>query len=660
MIKIDKIPEGFTVEFNGKLVIRHKESDPFLLLGTGRESYSLRHGNFRITDSLEKKEPCTGFDIDGKAGKILFPGKAEVSFKEENSILVLSITALKKEFNRTWISFVSEPGEHFFGGGEQFSYLDLKGKKVPIWVQEQGVGRGRNLVRFLADLHSGAGGSYTSTYFAQPTVVSTRGFYFHSEASAYSLLDFTCPDRFTFSAYEVPQRIILGNHETIKEALAGLSDYLGRQAPLPSWAYDGMWLGVQGGTEAVRKKLEDAQRAGVKVAALWAQDWEGKRITAFGKQLMWNWEYDPNMYPELPTEIKEFRKKGVRFLGYINPFLALEGNLYKEASKKGYCVKNSLGEDYLVVITTFPAAILDLTNPAAFNWIKKVIKENMIGIGLSGWMADFGEYLPTDAVLHSGEKAELVHNLYPALWARANREAVEESGKQGEILFFMRAGYTGSSRYAHIIWAGDQMVNWLTDDGIPSVIPAGLSCGFCGIAYYHSDIGGYTSLMGIKRSKELFIRWAEMAAFTPVMRTHEGNRPDTNWQFNSDPETLEHLARASEIFAGLKPYHLINSEEYTKNGLPPIRHPLLHYPEDPVLLNLKDQYLFGRDILVAPVIRKGRRKRRLYLPEDRWIHLWSGREFGGGWLTVPAPLGKTPVFYRKKAALAGLFASLVR
>src|SRR5699024_8696258 len=141
------------------------------------------------------------------------------------------------------------------------------------------------------------------------------------------------------------------------------------------------------------------------------------------------------------------------------------------------------------------------------TWYKKVIREYLIDLGMSGWMADFGEYLPTDVVLHDGSSALKRHNEWPKLWAEINREAVAESNQTGDIVFFMRAGYTGIQSNCPLLWAGDQIVNWSIDDGLASVIPAALSAGVSGMGLHHSDIGGYTSLHGNKRSKELLMRW---------------------------------------------------------------------------------------------------------------------------------------------------------
>jgi len=665
--------DGFTVSFKGRNLLTHAPERPCLSLGAGKGRYWMVHGNFRLRDRVSSRRYCRRFECFPEGGPasgggqsprwlsrlvIDFPGQLRLLFEVKEQRLHLSFSAASPGVNRFWIRLNADRGEHIYGCGEQYSALDLKGRKVPLWVQEQGVGRGRDLITLAAHLDSRSGGCWYTTYYPQPTFVSSRNWFCHVEAVAYAEFDFRKPETTTLHLWQVPGEIVFDCRGSAPELLESLSLLLGRQPALPEWVYDGMWLGVQGGTETVQKKLNKALEAGVKVSALWVQDWEGKRITAFGRQLRWNWVYEPSAYPKLAEQIRRWSESGLGFLGYINPFLALEGSLYREASLRGYCVKAPSGADYRVVVTTFPAALLDLTNPQAVEWIKGVIRANLIGIGMRGWMADYGEYLPADAVLHSGQSAELLHNQYPVLWAKANREAVRESGNEGRVVFFMRSGYTGSSRYATAFWAGDQLANWSRNDGLASVIPAGISLGFCGVGIHHSDIGGYTSLHWIRRSKEVFLRWAELCAFTPLMRTHEGNRPDTNWQFDSDQETLRHLARMTQIYVSLKDYHLHTMEEYVKSGLPTLRHPYLHYEGDETLHALKYQYLYGRDLLVAPVLRRGRKSWRVYLPDDRWIHLWSGREVAKGWLTVASPLGCPPVFYRAGSRFKPLFEAL--
>ncbi|MFA9398395.1 MAG: alpha-glucosidase, partial [Clostridiaceae bacterium] len=358
---------------------------------------------------------------------------------------------------------------------------------------------------------------------------------------------------------------------------------------------------------------------------------------------------------ELDIKIKELNKNDVKFLGYINPYLAIEGKQFKEADENGYLVKNSTGETYRIDMGAFLAGIVDLTNEKAFEWYKNEIKINMIDFGLSGWMADFGEYLPTDAVLYSNESAEKIHNLYPMLWAKLNKEALEETGKKDDIFFFTRSGYSGTQKYSTMMWAGDQNVNWSLDDGLPSVIVSALSLAMTGYGLQHSDIGGYTTLFSMKRTKELFQRWAEFAAFTPLMRTHEGNRPDDNWQFDHDEETLLHFAKMTRVHKELKIYIKDLVRENSLKGIPVMRPLFIHYEQDEKAYITKYEYMFGKDILVAPVIKKGETKKDVYLPKDNWVNLFTGEENDGGIIKVACPIGVIPVFYRRDSKYSDLF-----
>jgi len=649
---------SFQLSYRGRTLVTHDNKNPCLFLGVGTAEYRMKFSHFKIRDNVREKRPLADFEVSGSDGKrveIIFGGRLTMVLEDSEERLAISFKLTDGDENRFWLVLAGEKDEHLYGCGEQYTHLDLKGKKVPLFVQEQGVGRGKDLITLLADWKAGAGGAWHTTYFNQPTFVSSRNYYCHFENGSYAEFDFSHPDRHVLHFWEVPARAYIGVHGSAVETIGALTELLGRQPKLPAWVYNGVWLGVQGGSEVVDRKLRDALNAGVKVAALWCQDWEGIRMTSFGKRLMWNWQCDAKLYPGLDEKIAELKERGIRFLGYINPYLAVEGALYREASDRGFLVRRSDGAVYNEDFGEFLAGMVDFTDPEAFAWYKGVIKKEMLDLGLSGWMADFGEALPPDAMLHSRESGEILHNRYPALWARVNFEAVKEAGKSADTVYFMRSGYTGSSRYASVVWAGDQLVNWSLDDGLATVIPAGISLGFCGIGYFHSDTGGYTTVGWIKRSKELFMRWAEHSAFTQVMRTHEGNRPDSNWQFNSDEATLSHFARMSRIYASLRDYHLHLSEEYLATGLAPMRHPYVHFEGDPVLHSLKYQYLYGRDLMVAPVYRKGARSMKAYLPDDLWIHLWSGRAFSKGWHTVEAPLGKPPVFYRNGSNFSVLF-----
>jgi len=663
MLYLEQKSDSLEIGFKGYLFVKHTLESPFLYVGKGKAHYQmLAEANFIIEENLWEKFALTQHQViehKEDAVKIKFSKDSlayvTVDFQVINGRLEASFEDFTPGLNRIWIRLNADPEEGIFGCGEQYSELNLRGKNVPLWVTEQGVGRNKKeYVTFMADKYRQAGGDWYTTYYPQPTFVSSENYWCHVDDSNYMEFNFIHKNYHELYIRNIPAKIILSKTNTAVELLEDLTAYLGRQPELPEWVYNGVWLGLQGGTEKVLSKLENAQKHGLKVGALWVQDWEGKRITDFGYRLFYNWKYKDDMYPNLPQTIKELDQKGIKFLGYINQFLSIDGDLYQEGAKKGYFVKNQKGEDY-IVYPEMKGVTFDLSNPEACEWVKNIIKEHMIGIGLAGWMCDFGEYLPGDAVLYSGESAESFHNKYPAQWARVNREAVEEAGKAHEVTFFTRAGYTGTSKYSFMMWNGDQMVDWSLDDGLPSVIPASLSLGMSGFGLTHSDIGGFTSLYGVVRTKELFMRWAEMAAFTPVMRTHEGNRPGDCWQFDSDTESLLHFARMVNIYTHLKPYLKAVVKENAEKGLPCMRMPYIHYENDKTLLNLKYQYLLGRDLMVAPVCEEGKTAWKVYLPDDTWVHVWSGKEYGQGTHEVPAPIGQIPVFYRKESKYRYLF-----
>lgn len=615
-----------------------------LSVGSSTLHFSMKRGSFQYQEKI------------GQEGVPAPADAADVT--EENGIFRLHFRLPENgnAGNRLVLSVPAQWEEHIYGCGETFSRFDLRGEKVRIWVAEH-QNASRIAKKIIRQKFMGRHPERTlpfsryESYYAQPTFVSSRKYFLHVLSDSFVEFDFTQPEHHLVILHENAD-ILLGASETFAGLSEKLAGVLGRQKALPEWVCDGIILGMQKGTETVERKLAEAEKAGMKVCGIWCQDWEGCRVTKFGYQLMWNWKWDSSLYPGLDQKIIQWKKEGIHFLGYINPFLAVEKELYAYASKKGYCVRDREGKDYMVTITTFPAAMVDFTNPEACEWIKGIIKENMIGLGLDGWMADFAEYLPTDCVLASGEDPMSIHNRWPSIWARINSEAIRECGKENEVFFFTRSGSSGTVKYSPMMWNGDQHVDWSLDDGLPSVIPATLSLAMSGFGITHSDAGGYTTILKMNRSKELLMRWLEMNVFSPLLRTHEGNQPEKNIQYDSDRQLLSFTARMSVLHAALKPYLQECVRLETEKGIPVMRPLFYHYDEIPAFEE-GHEYLLGRDILVAPVITEGENVRKAYLPKDRWIHLFTGREYGGGITEVAAPAGCPPAWIRAESKWCG-------
>lgn len=669
MMNLIENNEEFKITLNKRVLIKHSLESPFIYVGKGEAEFKMYKGNFDIENYLNSRIPLKYFKIEKENNDYLIELKncseGEFSLKLKVGLskgkLKLEFIEANKDLNRYWIRINASKEEKIYGCGEQLSYFNLRGNNFPLWTSEPGVGRNKNTyTTWQADVKDKAGGDYYTTNYPQPTFISTEKYYCHLESTAYLDFNFKNENFHELEVWEMPEYLIFETAKSYTKLVEKLTDFLGRQPELPEWVYNGLILGIQGGTEFVFNKKDELKDKGLKLSALWCQDWEGVKHTSFGKRLNWNWEWDKELYPELDQKIKKLKEEEIRFMGYINPYVLEGKSLYKEAVEKDYLAYDDQGEIYLVDFGEFHCGVVDFTNPEAVEWYKKIIKENIIDFGIDGWMADFGEYLPTDCVLKNGESAEIMHNAWPAIWARVNYEAVKEAGKLGEALYFMRAGFTGNQKYCTLMWAGDQSVNWSLDDGLASVIPAALSMGMTGCGLHHSDIGGYTSLHGNIRSKELFMRWAEMAAFTPVMRTHEGNRPEENFQFYESEEAIQHLKKMTNIYTKLEKYIKDAVKENAEKGIPVQRPIFMHYEDDERAYELKYQYLFGRDIMVAPVYEQNKREWELYLPEDKWIHFWTGKEYSGGDIKVEAPLGQPPVFYRKNSDYRDLFQEVAK
>jgi alpha-glucosidase len=456
--------------------------------------------------------------------------------------------------------------------------------------------------------------------------------------------------------------ILAGN--SVLEQIETFTKISGRMSTLPKWYHSGAIVCSMGGSKKARKLVSDLKRHDTKIAGLWIQDWTGSHNTVIGLRLWWTWTLDEKLYPDFAKLTKELKKDGIETLTYINPFLTppnfrknKRSKYYLQAHKNGYFVKDESGEPYAQDMGGFSGTLVDFTNPMARAWFKNIIKKELIDKGVKGWMHDYGESLPFDAVLHSGQSAAKYHNEYVVEWAKLAREVIKETGHASDTTFFMRAGHLKSPKYAPSFWTGDQLTSWDKHDGIKTAVTGLLSSGFSGYSINHSDIGGYASFNNrfsgnITRSRELLYRWIELNAFTSLFRTHDGINPGMSYQINTDEDTLAFFAKFSKIFAVLAPYREKLFKAAAQKGHPVVRHPILHYPKDQTITKLDYQFMLGDQFMVAPVLDPDKPAQRVYLPRGSWVHLWSHKTISsnGKWVVINAPVGQPPVFYKKGSA----------
>ena len=565
------------------------------------------------------------------------------------------------------LAWASRPDSAKYGFGVQFSHVDLTGRRVPLLTAEQGVGRGAQPLTLAAELLGGAGGQWWSTYAPAPVLVE-------SDRRALYLTD-TTPMQFDLRRRgdssvlvygpRLTARVIAGS--TPAELLEVYSRFSGRMEPLPDWAHAGAILGLQGGEEKVLKVVSDLERHGAPLAGVWLQDWVGNRNVPFGQRLWWDWQLNPDTYPRWGQLREVLSAKGLEVLIYVNPFLSDmrerpggRPDLFSEAVRRSLLVEDREGRPYLIDQGDFEAGMIDLSDRAAWDWYLATLSEKIAETGARGWMADFGEGLPLDAVLADGDPVEW-HNRYPQVWSEFNRElrrrlAERDGSEARDYVAFFRSGYARSPAGASLFWLGDQTVTWDEHDGLRSALTGLLSSGFSGYSLQHGDVGGYTSTVSPLprrvRTRELLARWGEMMAFTVVVRTHEGNRPALNPQVYSTEETLADFARAARLHAAWRDLRVRLMDEAAATGMPVVRHAWLAYPDDEATTAVETQFFLGPDVLVAPVLRPRRSSVSAYLPAGSglWTHAFEpGVEFeagGGRWVSVTAPLGRPGVLVR--------------
>ena len=420
-------PGGFSIWHGAECLLRHAASEPCIWIGRGRGEFRMHRGNFGIGGAVLSRVALPHATV--RDGRIELrdapdaPPRLTLHVTLAGPHATLAFHPADPDDNRLWLRLPAAADDHVWGCGEQMSYLDLRGRRFPLWTSEPGVGRDKSTaITQRADREGQAGGDYYTTNYPQPTFLTSRRVAVHLQTTAYCEFDFTAPDHHLLEAWAIPDRLEL----TAAPSLIGLVELLslrfGRQPPLPDWVRHGAILGLKDGARSFAR-LQAVLDAGAQIAGLWCEDWCGVRHTSFGRRLFWDWRWDRDRYPDLPARIAALRDRGIRVLGYVNPYLCNDGALFPEAEAAGYLARDAAGGTYLVDFGEFDCGILDLTRPEACRWFAdRVIGQEMIALGLAGWMADFGEYLPVDARLASGADATLLHNAWPVLWAMKSRK----------------------------------------------------------------------------------------------------------------------------------------------------------------------------------------------------------------------------------------------
>lgn len=630
----------------------------------GTANYQMMLGQFRITDTstapwigVARYGEPTGTDplsVPLIAGNGTTVGTLEIGSSGAHGLRLHTHTS-DTATDRVSFAFDCAAAEHFLGFGGQSFDVDHRGQTIPLWVEEDGIGKNTTDTDFSG---FGIRGRRHSTHSPMPMFVSSRGYAVLLDTPYRSIFAMCSedPSAVRVESWEDDLDLYVLDAPTPGDGVERLTEIVGRPTRPPNTML-APWLDAIFGSAHVREVAARARTNDVPVSAIWTEDFRGGSSSgSLGYALEEDWNIDPVLYADFPALATELHDDGFAFLTYNNSFLAQGADVYTEATTGGFSIHNRAGAPYTFASGALVStSLVDFSNPAATTWAEGVM-QRQLDAGANGWMADFAEWLPTDAVLHSGEDALAQHNLYPLAWQRANRDLLDALDPSTEPVWFVRSAYLRSQALVQVFWAGDQTTDWELGDGLPSVIPMGIGLGMTGFPYFGSDIGGYISIGTVPTTRELFFRWASFGALTPVMRTHHGRQAMENWQWDHDAETTAHFARWARVHQQLFPYLRALADEASMTGRPMMRPLAYDHPTFEPGWSITDEYTLGPIVFVAPVQEEGATSRMVTLPPGTYRPLLGGTPVTstGAAFSVAADVTECPAFVPEGAMIVAL------
>lgn len=617
--------------YSGKALL----TDLRFAVGEGDETYEFQAGSYRATGGSTQWERVhlanrrgDGFWLyDLVDDQNALRGQVTLSPTGSRS---LTVQVAATDGNRVRFDAACTGDDHFVGGGEHAFDVDHVGEAFDLWVSEPGIGKTDSETPAADWFITGTrhASSYPDPFFIRPEPVAVQ-----VQTYARVSVDLCTGDRWRLDVADGSAAWTVLDGDTPLGLVQAHALASGSPAVPPDWAF-AAWADAIRGADRVRAVAAELRAAGAAASVIWSEDWRGGEDLAIGYHPKPEWQVDESLYPDPSGIDDELEAAGFKWLAYFAPFLVEGTQAWDEGIQ--YAIQDEAGDPYTFLGPSLETTTtIDLSDPYAVDWAVDKMKAAE-DVGFDGWMADYGEWLPPDAVLHDGD-ATAAHNDWPLAWQAASARAI--SGY--DATFFARSGWSGSPVAAPVHWPGDQRTSFDADDGLPSVVPLMLGDAIAGVPFTGSDVAGYQSVGNDPSTKELWMRWAALGAFSPVFRTHHGAYSDEDWQFDSDAETLATFAELTRVHAALFPYLRGLAEEAATDGTPLVRPIFLHHPKES--WGRTDAWLLGPSLLVAPVLEAGATSRQVDLPTDTtWYSWWDGSVQASG--VVDAPLGSIPVF----------------
>ncbi|AWW31203.1 alpha-xylosidase [Echinicola strongylocentroti] len=576
------------------------------------------------SDLLPAPEPtfqATFFPDGKKAVNIssqdqFFPGRVDA--------MGLAMISVEGKPAKASLSLAAQPGEKFVGTGERFTKMDLSGRTFQLKNQDgQGVNNRRTYKNIPFYLSSEMYGMFLHTSAYGKISLAD-----HSTRSVQMLVEEPLADVF-----------LLGG-ENPKEILHHYRRLTGFPAMPPLWSF-GVWMSRMtyfsaNEVEEIcdRLRVEKFPCDVIHLDTGWFEtDW------------LCEWKFNAERFPDPKGFVQKLKQQGYRVSLWQMPYIAANAIQHDEAKANKYIgpLKESKVQGGSNFSALDYAGTIDFTYPPAVDWYKGLLRE-LLEMGVTCIKTDFGEEIHLDATYHN-MPAELLNNLYALLYQKAAFEVTEEVAGDGVV--WARAGWAGCQRYP-IHWGGDAAASW---DGMAGSLKGGLHLGLSGFGFWSHDVPGFHGVPNFMNSvipDDLYVRWTQFGVFTSHIRYH-GTSKREPYHYPAIADTVRKWWKLRYL---LLPYILEQSRLSIQSGMPVLRAMLLHFPEDPLCWHLDDQYFFGDDFLVAPVMNS-ENARRVYLPEGDWVNFFTGVSSGGSqWINMEnIPMEEMPVWVRAGAEI---------
>jgi len=559
-------------------------------------------------------------------------------------------------------SFASGRDEAFRGFGGRHNALDQRGEDFVNYLQAQNVGAGP--FQPAADAVPGGGGDRylfpngpQSAFYVQSLFASSRPYAFllgNDELSRWRMAsDREDAWQVAAAAPELDFTVAAG---PARRSIAAINAINGRHRVPADWALGPtLYRGVRVLSPQADTPQTTEQKVRADLRRIDAEGLAGSVVTSYAIE---GWATLPR--PVLRDLVREIERRGMRTVLYIRSYASADAagsetpDTFRTAVERGYGARTAAGTPYVFGSTFIAGAavLIDFTNPEAVRWWQGRVRE-MLELGADGFMQDFGEQVLQDMRFFDGSTGAQMHNRYPTLYHRATREVVEQWEREhpGErIFFFTRAGYSGrpgSAAFESANFPGDETTDWSRSSGIASLATDMLNRGIGGAFGFNTDIGGYADFHTPPPTRELYVRWSQWAALSPVFRVHNSSSNGTRMPWAYDREALELWRDAAELHVAARPYIRRVWAEAVRTGLPITRPLWLAHPELPDAARQDQAWLLGDDVLVAPVVTRGATSREVWFPPGCWRAPDTGERFTGpATRTVSAPLSRLPYFFR--------------